>query len=159
MKLIELHSKKYPGLFTQVNDEDYEWLSKYRWNVFNNHGRSFYARTSLSYQTPILMHRMILSNCKKQIDHKDRNGLNNQRNNLRPATYSLNAGNQRKNQGIWTSQYKGVHWNKKSQKWQAVIHKNNKQINLGRFTDEINAAKAYDKKAKELFGEYACLNF
>ncbi|KKK47687.1 hypothetical protein LCGC14_3152670, partial [marine sediment metagenome] len=117
MKLIELHSKEYPGLFTQVDDEDYEWLSKYRWNVFSNHGRSFYAKGKIEGKS-INMHRMILSNCREQVDHKDRNGLNNQRNNLRPATQTLNLANVEKRKGVWTSKYKGVCWNKCSKKWQ-----------------------------------------
>jgi hypothetical protein len=58
-----------------------------------------------------------------------------------------------------TSKYKGVSWYSRGKKWVAVVQFNKKRHHLGYFTDEIAAAKAYDKKAKVLHGEFACLNF
>ena len=58
-----------------------------------------------------------------------------------------------------TSKYKGISWHKLSNKWQAYIRINRKKIHLGVFDNEITAAKAYDKQAKRLFGEFAYLNF
>lgn len=57
-----------------------------------------------------------------------------------------------------TSKYKGVHWYKQSKKWMVQIRLNDKQIYLGLFEREDDAARAYNKKAKEIFGEFACLN-
>ncbi len=160
MKLIKLYSKKYPGLFTQVDDEDYEWLNKYRWNV-SCHKRldgtkRYYVLTKFSKKM-YYMHRLIFLNYK-QVDHKDHNTLNNQRLNLRKSNHSLNAMNKRKKSNT-NSKYKCVCWFKSNKKWIASIKINQKSIYLGSFINEVDAAKAYDKKAKELFGKYAKLNF
>jgi len=58
-----------------------------------------------------------------------------------------------------TSKYKGVCWDKRNKKWGVTIQANKKKYHLGYFKDEIDAAKAYDKKAKKLHGQFACLNF
>ena len=57
-----------------------------------------------------------------------------------------------------SSKFKGVSWFKRTEKWKAQIQYRKKVIHLGYFKDEIDAAKAYNAKAIELFGEYACLN-
>ncbi len=159
MKLIKIHSRKYSDLFSQVDDEDYAWLNLYQWNVktWKKDSKVLYARTIPS-QGRIPMHRMLFPEHNK-IDHIDGNGLNNQRNNLRLVTSVQNQMNIRKRGNNFTSSYKGVYWNKERKKWQVGIRINNKSIFLGRFNSEIEGAKAYDEKAKELFGEYACLNF
>ena len=102
------------------------------------------------------MHIFILG--FKGIDHIDGNGLNNQRNNLRKATHQENMMNRQSNKNS-SSQFKGVHWYERTNKWQARITFNQKRISLGYFTSEIDAAKTYNKKALELFGEFAKLNF
>jgi len=92
------------------------------------------------------------------VDHKNNNGLDNQRDNLRPATYSTNQFNQTKRANR-SSQYKGVYLHKSRGKWMARIRKMYKETFLGYFDNEIDAAKAYDVAAKQMFGEYAKLNF
>ena len=57
------------------------------------------------------------------------------------------------------SKYKGVYWHKKDKRWQAQIGENKKRTYIGSYTNEMDAARAYDKKAKELHGEFARLNF
>ncbi len=94
----------------------------------------------------------------KHTDHEDGNGLNNQKSNLRIVTNAQNHMNKKGNRNT-SSKYKGVCWNKESNKWTSSITLNQKQTHLGYFTCEKKAAKAYDKKAKELFGEYSRLNF
>lgn len=90
------------------------------------------------------------------IDHINRNHLDNRRSNLRMITQKLNSVN---TVGAKRSSvYKGVSWNKERNKWISVIVSNRKTIHLGRYTDEIEAAKAYNAKALELWGEYAYLN-
>jgi hypothetical protein len=92
------------------------------------------------------------------IDHKDNNPLNNQRSNLRFATYQQNSFNCKKmSTRPTTSEYKGVH-RRKNGKWRAVIQHNGKKINIGTFKSESEAALSYNKLAKELFGEFAYLN-
>jgi len=91
------------------------------------------------------------------VDHIDHNGLNNRRSNLRLCTLAQNNRNMVSRTG--SSKYKGVCWHGGTKKWNAKIRLNRKCYHIGLFTDEIAAAKAYDKKAKELHGQFACLNF
>ena len=153
--------KKIPltqGYVALVDDSDYDDLIQFNWYADNrNTRRSVYAIRNTSARTTEWMHTRITG--YEQTDHKDRNGLNNQRSNLRPATTSQNHGNMPKFRGTYTSQFKGVYWHKKARKWRAQIGVNSKQIHLGWFTDEIEAAKAYDRAAVKYFGEYALLNF
>lgn len=108
--------------------------------------------------TTLFLHRTILNPSKeKVIDHIDHNGLNNRRSNLRICTQTQNVANQRKGKG--SSNFKGVYWNKREQKWRAGIGYKGKDFHLGYFKDELEAAKAYDKAAKDLWGEFAKLNF
>lgn len=93
----------------------------------------------------------------QSIDHIDGNRKNNSVNNLRLATPFQNSANSRKTKSDTISQYKGV--SKNSRKWRAYIHNDYKTIHLGYYETELEAALAYDVKAIELFGQFACLNF
>jgi hypothetical protein len=93
-----------------------------------------------------------------RFDHKDGNGLNNTRSNLRPCTQGQNNMNQRKRKNA-TSRFKGVTWSAADEKWKACITANHVQHHLGYFCDEEEAARAYDKAARSLHGEFARLNF
>ncbi len=102
------------------------------------------------------LHRFLLglTDPKIIVDHEDRNGLNNQRGNLRVATKSQNEANSCKQHGT-TSRFKGVSWNKRGGKWEAQIaHRH-----LGCFADEMSAALAYDTAARKHFGEFCNCNF
>lgn len=147
-----------------VDDEDFEYLNQWKWHARYKKGGSYYAsRKEYKTQETIQMHRVILELkpykvSKLMVDHKDGNGLNNQRYNIRPATNAENNQNRasRKNS---SSQYKGVCWDKERNKWVAIIGFNGKHKKLGRFDNEEEAAKAYDNVAKELHGKFAKLNF
>jgi hypothetical protein len=93
-----------------------------------------------------------------QVDHKDGNGLNNCRGNLRPCTQAQNLRNQSKSLGL-SSQFKGVSWFKPVRKWRAYVSLNGKQHSLGYYDCEVEAAQAYDWSAQIYFGEFAKLNF
>ena len=90
------------------------------------------------------------------VDHINRNGLDNTRKNLRICTRSENLMNSKKPELNSTSKYKGV--NKCGNSWRAEIRLNRKGFYLGKFKTEKEAALAYNKKAIELFGEFARLN-
>lgn len=154
-------------MFTIVDDQDYEWLNKWKWyaaynKIYNNFYVYRYDYVNKK-QKNVCMHRVILgiTDSKIFIDHIDHNTLNNQRSNLRECSQSKNLMNSKKPRRVkeTSSIYKGVYFNKQNKKWYGQIYINNKRIHLGLFKKEIEAAKAYDKKAKELFGEFALLNF
>jgi len=158
MKKIKLTQ----GKWTLVSDEDYEYLSQWKWCVLKQHSNIFYAiRNSPMInkkRTLIRMHKVIAERMNiKHPDHVDTNGLNNQRNNLREATKSQQMMNQ--NLRINNkSGYKGVYWYKNSGKWRAQISLNYKHIYLRSFENIKDAAKAYNKAAIKYFGEFAVLN-
>lgn len=107
------------------------------------------------------MHRFILgllSSDKRLTDHRNTNGLDNRKRNLRLATTQENVRHSKKHRDAQQSKYKGIYWEAERKCWRAYIYLNKKKIWLGRFIDEISAAKAYNKKAKELFGEFVLLN-
>ena len=105
------------------------------------------------------MHRIINQTPKEfDTDHKDRNRLNNQRNNLRPCNNSKNQMNKIKSENK-SSIYKGVSFIKRINKWEVKIQINGKPVLIGRYKDEIFAAKKYDEMAKINHKEFARLNF
>jgi hypothetical protein len=154
MKIIPLTQ----GKVVIVDDEDFEKVNNYRWRTLN--GRSGYACYAISGQTPnhILMHRLIMgATVDQQIDHKNGNGLDNRKANLRPCNHIQNQCNR----GIPnnnTSGFKGVSWDRDADKWRAYITVNKKRISLGKFTSVIEASKAYDKSALTHFSQFAFIN-
>lgn len=106
------------------------------------------------------MHRLILglSDPATEGEHRDGDGLNNRRNNLRVATHPQNCKNQRK-RVTNTSGFVGVHWHARLRKYRARITVNYQRISVGCFDSAEEAARARDAKATELHGEFARLNF
>ncbi len=156
MKTIQLTQ----GYEVVVDDEDCDELNKYKWHVLKKKHLIYARRQSPrvnGVQHTILMHRIILPNCI-EVDHIDGNGLNNVRSNLRPADCSDNAHNRRKQLLNTSSIYKGVSLHRDG-KFQASIGYVNRRIYIGLFTGEVEAAKAYDRAAIELYGIFASLNF
>jgi len=145
----------------KVSDKDFKRLNKWNWMVVR-HSRNYYAvRKSYTKRGRVnkYMHRQILGlrNPKTMVDHRDRNGLNCQRRNLRISNPRLNAINSRKEIGI-TSLYRGV--SKSKNKWKASIKPSAKRkvIHLGTFLSEIEAAISYNTAAKKYHGKHANLN-
>ena len=143
-----------------VNDEDYEWLNQWKWCASKLHYGGFAAvRGATGTNKRLFMHRVIMYAPKNmQVDHENHNTLDNRRINLRLATASQSQHNTKGHKNT-LSRHKGVTWNRRSRKWSVQIRLNNKPYYGGCFDEEIEAAKAYDNKAKELHGEFACLNF
>lgn len=142
------------GLFAIVDASDYEEVSKYKWYA-SRHGRTVYA-TCVKSGKAVYMHRMIMKARKGAlVDHTDGNGLNNRRCNLRKCTHQQNRANVGPRGG--SSRFVGVY--RQRDKWIAGIRYRGKTLYLGVFDDEVEAAKARDRKAYELHGEHAYLNF
>jgi hypothetical protein len=146
------------GHIALVDDADFESVSQFKWTALPHH-RTVYAIRKVG-KTIQRMHRFImeLSDPAVQVDHRDHDGLNNQRGNLRPATNAQNRSNGRKPATGHTSRFKGVYWNKKDGKFRAQIKVLQLNIYLGLFDQEIDAARAYNKAAVRHFGEFAQLN-
>jgi len=157
MKEIELSQ----GKVAMVDDEDYDLLSKMNW-VAHKERNSWYAwgyeKVAIrNYKRP-KMHRVIMNAPDGvAVDHIDGNGLNNQKSNLRFCTNQENLRNSTKRKGC-SSKFKGVSYHKQNDRWRATITIDKRQISLGCYGCEIDAALAYNRKAAELFGEFANLN-
>ena len=154
MKTIALRKSDKIAL---VDDEDFEWLSQWRW--YNNKSHAFKVtwknrKSEIEYMSRAILryHGVVIPN-DIVIDHINRNGLDNQKINLRFATRSQNQANSRlpKNN---TSGIKGVCWHKRDRKWVARVAFRGRRINLGYFENFDEAVDSYDKKSKELFGEF-----
>ena len=157
MKKIKLTRGKY----VLVDDEDFEHLNQWKWCA--QYDGNFYAARSKGIgngkQKFIRMHRYIMNAPKgKVVDHINHNTLDNRKKNLRIASIGQNLRNQQKIKKKASSKYKGVSWDKKSRKWSVRIVYKNKQIYLGAFHSEIEAAKAYNRGAKKYHKEFAFLN-
>ena len=160
---IFIESKKHGKHTVLIDTEDWEKVSQHKWHVYRSDRSddTMYAATSqLSSPRMLLLHRLVLNAGRGTIvDHKNHNGLDNRKSNLRICTQQENCRNQRRRKNN-TSGYKGVaSVGRGSSKWRAYITEGNKQVRLGNFTTKEEAARAYDAKAIEIFGEYAYLNF
>lgn len=164
MKQIQLTQ----GQITIVDDEDYEWLSQYSWHArYEKNTRSFYAQTAIKdpesstgWRT-LSMQRMLMGlkySDGKIVHHKNHDTLDNTRGNLEICSTLQNNRHAVKRRVRTSSRYKGACWHKRIEKWQSYITVDTKRIYLGYFTDEKEAAKAYNDAAIEYFGEYALLN-
>lgn len=148
------------GKVALVDDSDFERVNQYKW--FVAHTRTYYyaARHSSGVPTRKLefMHRFILNApAEFMVDHRDGNGLNNTRQNLRIATVAQNGYNRKVSKNS-TSGFKGVTWVGQHHRWRATIKVDGKRIYLGEFRNPHDAARAYDVAARAFFGEFALLN-
>ena len=143
------------GKAALVDDEDFDYINQWKWHFH----RTGYAARGYNKK---YMHRVILERYNfnlgqryiNEIDHINHNGLDNRKSNLRLATISQNQQNsqiKRNNK----SGYKGVVFRKDANKWRAQIGFNEKTFCLGYFNNPKSAAQSYNKKAKELFGQFA----
>lgn len=145
-KIIPLNKYKK----VKVDNDDFDRLKNIIWSY-----------SSIGYASNKkygFMHRFIMNYPdNKLIDHINHDTLDNRKANLRTCNKFENQRHQRTKTG--TSKYKGVSWDKNRNKWTANIMSDYKEKKIGRFDSEIEAAKAYDEKAKELHGEFAFTNF
>lgn len=156
------------GMVAIVDDDDYEMLSAFNWFVKpcgKSSEQTWYAWRHVSVggkSTTGQLHRMImLPDPGQEVDHRNGDGLDNRKDNLRICRHRDNLRNQKKMRA-GTSPYKGVYWNRARSKWQSQI--GGREIPagknyLGLFADAVDAALAYDVAAISHFGEFARPNF
>lgn len=159
MKTIRLTK----GFVALVDDEDFVNITKYKWRVCGERNNNPHAICSTiqnknTKQKTFYMHRLIMKAERAQIvDHENRNGLDNQKHNLRFATHSQNMAN-RKSHKNSSSKYKGVSFHKRDNVFCSQIQHEKKVIHLGNFKNEIEAAIAYNDAATKYHGKFAILN-
>jgi hypothetical protein len=149
------------GGFCLVDEEDLEWLSKYRWRA-SSRGRNPYAITTVrngGWSKSVFMHKLILrQDDPYKVDHVNGNGLDNRRSNLRFCTTQQNSYNKRKiREG--SHRYVGAVLRRRNGLWEAKLRAEKKVYYCGAWPTEIEAATARDRAALLMHGEFACLNF
>lgn len=149
------------GRFAVVDAADYDWLNQWNWFAQYHKAEDRWYAVRMVRVGPekkrcmLLMHRVILdAHLGFHVDHRDGDGLNNKRSNLREATCSQNGFNRGKERGNMSG-FKGVSWNRRAGKWQVFITANKRKHYLGLFADLEPAAAAYREAAKRLHGEFA----
>lgn len=157
MKTINLTK----GKVAQVSDEDYDRVACLSWHALQGkttwyavHGR----RVGKKMQS-IYLHKFILGiGDGQEGDHRDRDGLNNQRENLRVCTTTQNQYNRRKYKTGLTSRHKGVSIERRSGKWKLQINVHGKQVYVGLFPTEDEAGRCYNRLTKALYGDFVLEN-
>lgn len=140
-----------------VDDEDYEELSKYKWYyTVSGYAARDGRNTGRTEGSVIYMHKYLIPS-DDQVDHINRNKLDNRKRNLRPATNAENGRN-RGAQSNNRSGYRGVSWSKVAGKWSAELWMEGTKYYLGLYDDIEEAARMYNFWANDIHGEFACLN-
>ncbi len=145
------------GLYAYVDAADFEWLNQWTWRMLSGYAVRYAYRNGKSMV--VFMHREIMRPPKGKVtDHANGNRLDNTRANLRNITHRQNQHNKKKQRGA-SSIYKGVSYSKWARRWQARVTCGKERFHLGYFDSEVEAARAYDRVAVGMFGEFARLNF
>ena len=145
--LYNIHSRKKGEAV--IDAADVPLVKDYKWCQSGNYVQRVRP-------TRLTLQELLMG--QKYVSHIDKDGLNNRRSNLQQCTGSTTQYRRAKTKNKTTSKYKGVCWVKNRKVWMASVCKDYTNHHLGYFDDEVEAAKAYDQKAKELFGELAYLN-
>lgn len=158
------------GYVAIIDDEDFEKVSQYKWHA-SQHEKKIYAKrkrwipdesittkqgkyVKKGYYKTIALHRVILdAPDDMEVDHINGNPLDCRKINLRVCSHEQNMWNL-KGRSDSKSGYRGITWDKQTQKWRATLTYKKQFINIGRFDNLDDAIKAHQEKAKELFGEF-----
>lgn len=140
-----------------VDDADHEALARYEWRLHGTWGHAYAVRIRDGKAEQLANAVMGDPPPGMLWDHKNGNGLDNRRDNLRLATPTQNNRNRRKQRSATSSRYKGV--SRKGARWLTQIRVSGRVVRLGTFRDEWEAARAYDQAARRYHGPFACVNF
>jgi hypothetical protein len=155
MKLLAISG----GKFTKVDDADYALVTQFNWFEKKSRNHGSYARRNTwkdGRASSQYLHNLLFPEAE-EVDHRDGDGLNNQRSNLRPSDRLKNSRSFRHKASGKTSPFRGVSWG--GRKWRAFIHSGGKTHHLGVFTTPEAAARAYDAAARTFFGSDAAPNY
>lgn len=159
MKEIQLSKLgKNKGMYVAlVDDEDYERANQFNWFAMKEKNTIYVRRNIIinGKQQPEFLHWFIMGG--RGVDHIFHNGLDNQKHNLRLCTKQQNLMNKKSYKNS-SSKYKGVSFNRQLGRWVAYIRIDRLLTHIGYYNNEEDAAKAYNEKALELFGEFANIN-
>lgn len=164
MSIVEIPLTQ--GKVAVVDEADAPLVTPYKWYAsWRKSSQTFYAATKTregrKNSKGILMHRLITgAKPGEQVDHDNHNGLDNRRGNLRICSHAENLRNARITSRPKTSRFKGVYYRKDGyiKRWRAVVRSNGKQVIIGVFHTEEEAARAYDREALRHYGEFAMTN-
>lgn len=151
------------GKFVIVDDEDYPYLSKFKWHLSNSKGETVETliqgrRADRTIPCHIPMERFLVRDRPNHcILHKNKNRLDFRKENLFFSSHGGKKQRAKKQEGT-SSIYKGVSFKKTNSNWSAQIGFNGKKIYIGQYPTQRQAAIAYNAKAKELFGDLAYQN-
>lgn len=152
------------GMVTIIDDDDYDLVSQRTWFPIPNRNITYAATfTPLLDSRLLFLHSFVLGKRGNVgTDHINGNGLDNRKENLRPASQRQNMMNRSKSPTVdgkvCSSNFKGVTWLKRRRRWQSRVKLIGRNYYLGEFKNEITAVRAYDIKAQHYFGEFAKLN-
>lgn len=140
------------GFSALVDDEDFVFLARFKWyaNVQKAPGK-VYAATDVGRRR-IYMHQLLIPRAR-MVDHRNRNGLDNQKHNLRECSKAENAVNAKLNSNS-SSGVKGASWHKAAGKWMAHAGFNGRQVYLGLHATKEEAGNAYTEFMKSKFGDF-----
>lgn len=144
--------------FATVDADSPEEIWNQVWRLRGPKNRKYVGRRAGQSST-IYLHRAVMGEIPAgmEVDHRNDNTFDNVRRNLRVCSKAGNAHNQRKQRRNTLSKYKGV--SKSKGQWRSSIRFLSKQHHIGTYSSEVLAAQAYDREARRLFGEFACVNF
>ncbi len=146
------------GLFCEIDESDYHLICNHKWHAIKDHSIKYADKYYAANRQLGSMHRHILgiTDVRIMIDHRDGDGLNNRRSNLRECTHKQNMQNRKQRFG--SSKYKGVSWSKPNKKWKSKYQLDRQEVFLGYFDSEVDAAIAYNAAVSIAFGEFALMN-
>ena len=162
MGAIQITLSGYDGGYKATVDEfDAERVLRVNWRAARHRNTVYACRRGLGDSEPgtVYLHRFVLDAPRGlSVDHINGMGLDNRRANLRLATQSQNSANSVRHRD-GRSRFKGIYFDRDTGRWRAEIAFAGRKLRLGRFARDTDAALAYDAKARELFGEFAAVNF
>lgn len=156
--VFDRRRRRYKTIEALADIEDFGCISLTVWNI-HRVGKNRYWRVlgKVDGKRMPLARFLMGDPVGFTVDHKSRNTLDDRRGNLRVCTVADNNCNRPQIRRA-KSRFKGVAWNPSTKNWQVYSGRRGQKVMVGRFADEVEAARAYNEFAKKAYGAYAYLN-